>query len=120
MAMRIFEDLVVSAPQVRHTRRAALMPVSVAMHACALAIVLVAPAMRPSELPPPAMPVLRIPVAPRTAPPSTLPEPAHTATVRVRRGPTIPTQAAEPRATTAAIVPVPTEELPLGPPTDAP
>lgn len=62
---RLFEDLVVSSPAPPLSRRAVLMPLSIAVHAFVLAMALLVPVLRPSELPAPAiLDVLRLPPAP--------------------------------------------------------
>ena len=51
MNRRLFEDLVVSTPATPLRRRAAVLPVSVALHAGAVALALLVPVLRPGALP---------------------------------------------------------------------
>ena len=79
MRRRLFEDLVVSAPPAgRFGRRAAILPLSIAAHAGALATALLFPVLRSGELPDPAagsiiweMPAVRTPPPPVPTPPPT-------------------------------------------------
>ena len=84
MRRRLFEDLVVSAPPAGgFGRRAAILPLSIAAHAGALATALLFPVLRPGALPDPAAGsvIWEAPVA-RTPPP-TLPTPPPTRVTRV-------------------------------------
>jgi len=77
---RLFEDLVVSAPPTgRFGRRAAILPLSIAAHAGALATALLFPVLRPGALPDPAAGIVTwsVPSAP-TPPPVPTPTPAPT------------------------------------------
>src|SRR4029079_16212917 len=73
MRRRLFEDLVVSAPPAGgFGRRVAILPLSIAAHAAALAAALLLPALTPAELPSmplPAGPILDWGPAPPTPPP---------------------------------------------------
>ena len=72
MRARLFEDLVVSAPPAgRFGRRAAILPLSIAAHAAALAIALLFPVLRSAELPDPAAGIVTwsVPSAPTPPPP---------------------------------------------------
>ena len=79
MRRRLFEDLVVSAPPAgRFGRRAAILPLSIAAHAGALATALLFPVLRSGELPDPTagsiiweMPAVRTPPPPVPTPPPT-------------------------------------------------
>jgi protein TonB len=100
MRGRLFEDLVVSAPPGgRFGRRAAILPLSVAAHAGALAAALLCPVLRSGELPDPTPGdiIWEVPV-PRTAPPTLATPP-----------PTRVTRAPEPR--TASRNPAPNLEV---------
>jgi TonB family protein len=107
MDKRMFEDLVVSAPVEAVRRHAAPLPVSVALHAAALAAALIVPVMRSADLPAPQFgPPVWIPL-PMTPPPPPRPvdirvrvpaaRPARTARVvdeipaAVPPGPSVPT-----------------------------
>jgi protein TonB len=70
MEGRLFEDLVVSSPASRVGRRAAVLPLSAAVHAAVVALALLFPLLRPDELPaPPALDIMRWPTPVRAATP---------------------------------------------------
>src|SRR3954468_24180307 len=71
MDRRLFEDLVESTPAGPQRRRAALMPLSIALHGGALTLALIAPSLRAVELPVPAVapPVWEVPIRIATPPP---------------------------------------------------
>jgi protein TonB len=79
MRARLFEDLVVSAPPAgRFGRRAAILPLSIAAHAGALATALLFPVLRSADLPDPAPGVVTwsVPTAPTPPPvPASTPPP---------------------------------------------
>lgn len=118
MTRRIFEDLVVSAPSAAPGRRAMLMPLSVAVHAAALATVLLVPVLRPSELPPPATSSVPWRVLPRVAPPSAPPKEMRPPAVRAAGG-SRPLTLVDPPMAAPGPVPPPIEELPAAPPDDS-
>jgi protein TonB len=121
MRARLFEDLVVSAPPAgRFGRRAAILPLSIAAHAGALAAALLFPVLRSAELPDPAAGIVTwsVPTAP-TLPPPPMASPAPPRRVKevapARTSATAP--ASEPVAPAPAPGPVvstiePTELLP--------
>jgi protein TonB len=93
MDRRLFEDLVVSTPAAPLGRRAALLPLSVALHAGILALALIVPVLRPGEMPTPAYqrPVWELA---RVVPPPPVPRetPARVERIppaRVRSGPLV-------------------------------
>ena len=120
MRGRLFEDLVVSAPPAgRLGRRAALLPLSIAAHAAALAAALLLPIMRSSTLPDPLRPSV-IWEAPRPAAPPPVPEatPPPSRVTRVNTPRSLPAAPAEAVAPPPAPGPmITTAELP-GLPTD--
>ena len=71
MDRRLFEDLVVSTPATPRRRRAAVLPVSVALHAGTVALALLVPVLRPGALPESnsPLPVWKMTIARRTEPP---------------------------------------------------
>jgi periplasmic protein TonB len=74
MGARLFEDLVVSAPPAgRFGRRAAILPLSIAAHAGALALALLFPVLRSADLPDPAAGILTLSVPSAPTPPPPLP-----------------------------------------------
>jgi TonB family protein len=118
MDRRLFEDLVVSAPPAGRGRRAALLPLSIAAHAAALAVALLVPVLRSGELPTPAGPTViwdRAPVAPTPPPPTATPPPT-----RVTKIP--PTQVSAPttEADPAAPPPAPGPTVSIFEPSDLP
>jgi periplasmic protein TonB len=82
MRRRLFEDLVVSAPAAPILgRRAALLPLSLAAHAAALTLALLAPGLTPTEMPPAGpivdwTPTVSRPPAPVPTPPAQVVKPA--------------------------------------------
>jgi protein TonB len=122
MKGRLFEDLVVSAPPAgRFGRHAALLPLSIAAHGAALALALLVPVLRPSEMPPPAGPIVggwEVPTAPTPPPPMATPPPPPRVTGAAPSGFSAPTIAAEP--VTPPPAPGPTVSMiePDGLPTD--
>ena len=75
MKRRLFEDLVVSTPTRGLARRAALLPLSVAVHAAVVALALLVPVLTPGDLPSTATTAPRIDwtvpnPSPRTPPPA--------------------------------------------------
>jgi protein TonB len=98
MNRRLFEDLVVSAPPAgRFGRRAALLPLSIAAHGAALALLV--PVLRPGEMPPPTGPIVDWmgPPAPTPPPPIATPPPRVTGTAPARvSGPMTPAEPVEP------------------------
>jgi protein TonB len=117
MTRRLFEDLVVSAPSAPTGRRAALMPLSGAVHAVALGIVLLVPTLKRSELPTPALSAVRWTVPPRVAD-RTPPPVVVTTPLRVHSGGSIAPRVDTPVARPPSVIPI--EELPLAPATDDP
>jgi periplasmic protein TonB len=117
MAQRIFEDLVVSAPSAPSGRRAALMPLSGAVHAVALGIVLLVPTLKRADLPTPALPAVRWTI-PRKAVDRTPPPVVVTPPLRVHGGNSIAPRVDTPVARPPSVVP--TGELPLEAITDDP
>jgi protein TonB len=108
MRQRLFEDLVVSAPPVgRFGRRAAILPLSIAAHAGALATALLFPVLRPGALPDPTAGsiIWEMPAVP--APPPALPTPPP---------PTRVTRVVEPRAPSRAPAPSLEVETPAAAP----
>lgn len=79
MRRRLFEDLVVSAPTTGgFGRRAAILPLSIAAHAAAVAAALLFPVLRPGDLPDPAAGIVTwsAPTAPTPPPvPTSTPPP---------------------------------------------
>jgi periplasmic protein TonB len=105
MRRRLFEDLVVSAPPTgRFGRRAAILPLSIAAHAGALAAALLLPALGPAELPSPLLPegpIVDWGPAPPTPPPLVAtPPPA-----RITKS--SPGQASAPTAVADPVMPAP-------------
>jgi protein TonB len=77
MRGRLFEDLVVSAPPAgRFGRRAAILPLSIAAHAGALATALLFPVLRSGELPDPAGGIVTWSVPSAPTPPPVMASPA--------------------------------------------
>ena len=105
MRARLFEDLVVSAPPAgRFGRRAALLPLSIAAHAGALALALLFPVLTPAELPSP--PLLGPIVDYGGPPPPTPPLPVATpAPSRVTKAPR--SQVAAPTTVAGPVEPPP-------------
>ena len=122
MRARLFEDLVVSAPPAgRFGRRAAILPLSIAAHAGALAIGLLFPVLRSAELPDPARGDIIWEVPAARTPPPPLPTPPPT---RVTRAPEPRTASRNPTPNLEVVAPaaapgpaVPTTE-PEGLPAD--
>ena len=102
---RLFEDLIVSAPPAgRFGRRAALVPLSIAAHAGALALALLFPLLTPAELPSP--PLLGPIVDYAGPPPPTPPLPVATpAPSRVTKAPR--SQVAAPTTVADLVTPPP-------------
>jgi periplasmic protein TonB len=94
-----------------------LMPVSVAVHAAALATVLLVPVLRPAEIPPPAPSSVPWRVPPHVAPPAPRRE---TRPPAMRAGGARALTRVDPMAPSSAPPRPPIEELPLGPPDDSP
>ena len=123
MGARLFEDLVVSAPPAgRFGRRSAVLPVSIAAHAAALALALLSPVLPSADLPDPAAGIVTwsVPSGPTPPPPlptSTPPPPPRARSESVSREspPTAVTEAVEPPP-----APGPTVSViePEGPPLD--
>jgi protein TonB len=107
MRRRLFEDLVVSAPPTgRFGRRAAILPLSIAAHAGALATALLFPVLRPGELPDPTAGSVIWEMPAVQTPPPILPTPPPTRVTRV----------VEPRTSSRA----PAPNLEVGMPAAAP
>jgi len=105
MRARLFEDLVVSAPPAgRFGRRAAILPLSIAAHAGALAAALLLPALRPAELPSPLLP--EGPIV-DWGPPPTIPPPvvATPAPTRLTKAP--PSRSSAPTTVSDPVMPPP-------------
>jgi protein TonB len=114
MGARMFEDLVLSSPAA--VRRPGLSwPLSIVIHAFALALLLLIATVSPGDAPPPLTEVLRIPDFWR--PPAPPPEPVRPAIVHPR---TTPTRPGGPAAIVPVVVPGPPPPIdaPPGPPTD--
>lgn len=98
MKARLFEDLVVSSPPTGLGRRAALLPLSVAAHAAALALALLVPVFRPGDLPAPVGRVVDwpVPVTPTPPPPVRPHDAPARAAAAPRPAPSPPSQPEEP------------------------
>jgi protein TonB len=123
MDRRLFEDLVESTPAGPQRRRAALMPLSIALHGGALTLALIAPSLRAVELPVPALapPVWEVPIRIATPPPLRTERPRVAVRAASSDAPRRPAVIEEPPAAASAPgPPVSTEEPGFLPPDESP
>jgi len=118
MERRLFEDLVESDVVVHRTKQSLTLPVSLALHAVALLLVVVVPLLMSEELPEPTSAVRAFFVEPAAPPPPPPPPPPPAPKVAVTRPtPPRPTEAEEPKFTAPVDVPEeirPEEGIDLG------